>query len=76
MSMARHALVVKDRAFSHKKDNIIKFLEILNLEGHPSHYCTGSGVLAILMNGGILPISGASAMEGLQSTGLTRLVLI
>ena len=45
--------------------------EILNLEGHPNHI-TGSRVAAILLNGWILPISEASAVEGLLSTGPTR----
>ena len=39
--------------------------EILNLEGHPTRI-TGSRVTAILVNVWILPIGGASAMEGLQ----------
>ena len=49
------------------------FLEILNLEGHPNHI-TGSRDKAILLNLWILPIGGASSVEGLQSTGLPRLV--
>ena len=43
---------------------------ILNLEGHLSRN-TGSRVTANLLNGWILPISGASAVEGLLSTGPT-----
>ena len=58
----RHALMVEDGAFSHK---IAIFWEILNLEGH--QYCiTGSRVTTILLNGWILPICGASAVEGLR----------
>ena len=41
------------------------FLEILNPEGHPNCF-TGSKVTAILLNGWILPISGASAVKGLR----------
>ena len=46
------------------------FLEILNLEGH-LNCITGSRVTAIFLNGWILPIGGASAVEGLLSTGPT-----
>ena len=49
---------------------MLQFWEILNLEGHPN--CnTGSRVMAILLNGWILPVGGASAVEGLLSTGPT-----
>ena len=37
---------------------------------------SGSKVTAILLKGWILPIGGVSAVEGLQSTGLPRLVFI
>ena len=47
----------------------------LNPEGHQNRI-TGSKVTAILLKGWILPISGASAVEGLRSTGLPRLVPI
>ena len=47
----------------------------LNPEGHQNRI-TGSKVTAILLKGWILPIGGASAVEGLRSTGLPRLVLI
>ena len=40
------------------------FKEILNLEGH-QNCITGSKVTAILLNGWILPIGGASAVKGL-----------
>ena len=46
------------------------FLEILNLEGHPNRI-TGSKVTAILLNGWILPIGEASAVEDLLSMGPT-----
>ena len=42
--------------------------EILNLEGHLNR-STGSRVTALLLNGWILPFGGASAVEGLLSTG-------
>ena len=65
-----NAIMVEDGAFSHKIDYGIYFKEILNLKGH--HNCTtGSGVTAILLNG-----LGASAVEGLLSTGPTPSSLI
>ena len=65
--------MVEDGAFSHKIDHVTTFLEMLNLEGHPKR-TFGSQVMAILLNGWILPNGGASAVEGLRSTGLPRLV--
>ena len=65
----RHALMVEDGALSH----VTIFKDILNLEGHPN-CITGSRVTAILLNGLILPIDGASSVEGLRLTGLPRLV--
>ena len=59
--------MVQDGAFSHKGDYVTMFSEILNLEGHPNHI-TGSRVTATLLNGWILPICGASLVEGLRST--------
>ena len=47
----------------------------LNLEGHPN-CITGSIVMEILLNVLFLPIDGASAVEGLRSTGLPRLVFV
>ena len=41
------------------------FTEILNPEGHPNRF-TGSKVTVILLNGFILPISGAPAVKGLR----------
>ena len=65
--------MVEDSAFSHKIDCVNLNWEILNLEGHL--ICiTGSRVTVILLNGWILPVGGASAVEGLQSLGLPRLV--
>ena len=56
----RQALTVADGAFSHKVDYVTIFKEILNLKGHPNGI-TGSKVAAILLNGWILPIGGASS---------------
>ena len=65
--------MVGDGAFSHKIDYVTFLLEIINLERHPNR-TTGSRVTAVLLNGWIFPIGGASAVEGLRSTGLPRLV--
>ena len=54
---------------------VIGIKTFLNPEGHQNRI-TGSKVTAILLKGWILPIGGASAVEGLQSTGLPRLVHI
>ena len=45
----------------------------LNPEEHQNRI-SGSKELAILLKGWILPIGGASSVEGLRSTGLPRLV--
>ena len=45
----------------------------LDPKGHQNPK-NGSKVTAILLHGQILPIGGALAVEGLQSTGLHRLV--
>ena len=63
----------EDGAFSLKIDYGKHNKEILNLEGHQD-CITGSQVTAPLINGWILPIGGALAIEGLQSMGLPRLV--
>ena len=57
--------MVEDGAFSHKIDYVTTSEEILNQEGH-QNCITGSKVTAILLNGWILPIGGASAMKGLR----------
>jgi hypothetical protein len=59
--------MIQDGAFSHKR-------EILDLEGHPNQI-TDSRVTRILPNGLIMPVGGASAVEGLRSKGLARLVV-
>ena len=62
--------MVVDGASTHKIDYVTIFEEILNLEGHLNRI-TGLRVNAILLNVWLLPIGGASAVEGLVSTGLT-----
>jgi hypothetical protein len=52
--------MVADGAFSHKIDYVTIVKEILNPERHPN-CITGSKVPAILLNGWILPIGGASS---------------
>ena len=58
----RHALMVEDGALSHKTDYVHNNHNLL--EGH-SNCITGSRVTAILLNGWILPIGGASTVERL-----------
>ena len=62
--------MVEDGDFSLKIDYVTIFWEIINLEGHPN--CTTSS--KVLLKGFILPIGETSAVEGLRSTGLPRLV--
>ena len=62
--------MVGDGAFSHKIDFVAIFWEIINLEGHLNRN-TVSRIMAILLYEWILPIGGASAVEGLLSTGPT-----
>ena len=62
--------MVGNGALSHKINHITIYEEMLNLEGH-QNCTTGSRITAILLNGWILPIGGASAVEGLLSTGPT-----
>jgi hypothetical protein len=57
--------MVEDGAFSHKMDYVTIFKEILDLQRHPN-CITGSKGTAILLNGWILPIGGASAVKGLR----------
>ena len=70
----RHALTVVDGAFSHKIDFVTIFKEILNPKGHPNRI-TGSKVTAILLNGWILPIGGASSGRVCSCSLRSRLVL-
>ena len=57
--------MVEDGAFSHKIGYVTIFYEILNPEWHPIRI-TGSKVTAILLNGLISPIGGASAVKVLR----------
>ena len=52
-----HAKIIGDGIFSHKMDWFWKFLEILNLKGHPN-CIIGSKVKAILLDWWVLPIVG------------------
>ena len=61
-----------DGAFIHNIDNVTIFKVIRNHEGHPNCIAV-SRVTAVLLNRWHLPISGASAVEGLQSMGLLHL---
>ena len=69
----RHALVVKDGAFSHKIDYVSICLEIQNLEGHFNRFI-GSKVTTILVNGGILPSGGVASGRVCACSLRSRLV--
>ena len=71
----RHAQTVRDTSSSYKIDYVIVIKNFLNPEGHQNPI-NGLKVTAILRKGWILPIDGASAVEGLRSTGLLRLVFV
>ena len=67
--------MVEDGAFSHKIDYVTILKEILNLEGYLNRFI-GSKVMAILVNGEILP-SGGVALGRVCSCSLrSRLVLV
>ena len=74
MAPPRHAQMVRDSTSSYKIDYVIVITSFLNPEGHQNPI-SGSKMTTILLKGWILPIGGASAVEGLRSTGLPRLVL-
>ena len=63
------------RPNGYKIDYAIVIKNFLNPEGHQNPI-NGSKVTAILLKGQILPIGGASAMEGLRSTGLQAFVCL
>ena len=67
--------MVRDSPSSYKIDYVIVIKNFLNPEGHQNHI-NGSKVIAIILKGRILPIGGASAVDGQHSTGLPRLVFI
>ena len=71
----RHAQTVRDSSSSYKIDYVIVIKTFLNPEGHQNRI-SSSTVMAILLKGLILPIGGASLVEGLRSTGLPCLVFI
>ena len=71
----RHAQMVRDSSSSYKIDYVIVIKNFLNPEGH-QNLINGSKVTAILLKRWILHIGGASAVEGLRSTRLPRLVCI
>ena len=59
--------MVEDGAFSHKIDFVTVFLgDSKSQRELQLQYDTGSRVTAILLKGWILPIGGASTVEGLQ----------
>ena len=61
--------MAEDGAFSHKMKYVKTLEEILNLKGH-LNLIIGLIVTAVFLNGWILSIGGASAVEDLQSLGL------
>ena len=69
-----HALISCRWAFSHKINYDTILLEIQNLEGHPNRI-TGSKVMAILLNGWILPIGGVASERVCACSLRSRLVL-
>ena len=66
----RHTQTVWDSSSTNKIDYVIVIKNIINPKGHQNPI-NGSIFTAILMKGSI---GGASAVEGLRSTGLPRLV--
>ena len=56
--------MVEDGAFSHKID-YFRIVLIPNLEGY-LHCINGSKVMAIMLNGWILPIGGVASVLGLR----------
>ena len=68
-----HAQTGRVSTSSYKIDYVIVIKTFLNPEGHQNRI-SGSKVTAILLKGWILPIGGASAVEGLRSMGLPCLV--
>ena len=72
--MAPHGQTVRDSSYSYKIDYVKVIKTFLNLKEHQNGI-TGSNVTAILLKGCILPIGGASAVEGLRSMRLSLLVI-
>ena len=71
----RHAQMMRDSSSSYKIDCFIVIKTILNPVGH-QNCISGLKVRTILLKGWILHIGEASAVEGLRSTGLPRLVFL
>ena len=69
----RHAQTVTESSSSYKIDSVKVIKTSLN-PGGLQNCISGSKVTSILLKGWILPIGGASSLEGLRSTGLPRLV--
>ena len=67
--------MVEDGAFSHKIDYGSSFEGNLNLDGHLNCYI-GSKVMAILVNGGILPSGGVASERVCASSLRSRLVCL
>ena len=67
-----HAQTGRYSSSSYKIDYVIVIKNFVNPEGHQNPI-NGSKVTAILLNEWVLPIGGASSVEGLQLTGLPRL---
>ena len=63
-----HAQTVKDSSSMYKIEYVILIKNFLDPEGHQNPI-SGSKVTVILLKGWILHIGGASAVEGLGSTG-------
>ena len=57
--------MVSDTSFSYKINYDIVIKNFLNPKGH-QNLISGSKVMAILLKGWILPVGGASALEGLR----------
>ena len=71
--VCENIFTLADGAFSHKIDYVTIIKEILNPEGHTNRI-TGSEVLAILLNGWILPTGGASSGRVCSCSLPSRLV--
>ena len=65
--------MIRDSSSGYKIDYVKVIKNFLNPKEHQNP-TNGSKVTAILLKGWILPIGGASALDGMQSTGLARLV--
>ena len=74
-TLVRHSQMVRDSPSSYLIDYVIVIKNPLNPKGHQNPI-SGSKVTGIFTEGVDLPIGGASAVEGLRSTGLPRLVSV